>query len=151
MEFIVEIAANSKTGYGNYVFYEAKNHKMRKAFSELFVDVYTEGTTSENAETNERQAQSMLSFLLVAYYQAEGLFDANQLRKLKKTVLRYVGSFKQEETLILALKAFAMLNGADRYDTESVRPYLKTLQEAENGKNQELKGLARKVREQSNL
>jgi len=93
----------------------------------------------------------MLSFLLIAYYQSEGLFDGNQLRRLKKTVLRYVGTFKKEETLILALKAFVMLNGADNYDTESVRPYLKNLQEAENSKNQELKGLARKVREHSKL
>jgi len=144
MEFIVDIASNNKTGYSNYVFYETKNHKMRKAFSELFVDVYTE-------DTNEQQAQSMLSFLLVAYYQSEGLFDANQIRRLKKTVLRYISAFKKEETLILAMKAFVMLNGADKYDTESVRPYLKNLQEAENGKNQELKGLARKIREQSNL
>lgn len=151
MEFIVDIASNNKTGYSNYVFYETKNHKMRKAFSELFVDVYTEGNSFNYPDTNEQQAQSMLSFLLVAYYQSEGLFDANQIRRLKKTVLRYISAFKKEETLILAMKAFVMLNGADKYDTESVRPYLKNLQEAENGKNQELKGLARKIREQSNL
>lgn len=93
----------------------------------------------------------MLSFLLVAYYQSEGLFDANQIRRLKKTVLRYISTFKKDETRILAMKAFIMLNGADKYDTESVRPHLKDLQEAENGKNQELKGLARKIREQASL
>lgn len=145
------MAANKNTGYANYLIYETKNNKMRKAFSELFVEVYTEGTPEIMIETNEKQAQAMLSFLLVAYYESGGLFDANQVRRLRKTVLRYISIFKKEETLILSMKAFVMLHGADPYDKETVRTVLKELQQAENGKNDELRGLARKIREQANL
>jgi len=59
----------------------------------------------------------MLSFLLIAFYESPGLFDANQLRRLKKTVLRYTSTFKGDHTLLLSMKAFIMLSGAEKYDT----------------------------------
>jgi hypothetical protein len=49
------------------------------------------------------------------------------------------------------MKAFVMLNTGDKYDTESVRPYLTALNQIEQSKNEEARGMARKVKELSNL
>lgn len=42
----------------------------------------------------EKQAQAMLNFLLVAYYESPGLFELNQVKHLKKTVLKFIGTYK---------------------------------------------------------
>jgi hypothetical protein len=79
----------------------------------------------------------MLAFLLIAFYESPGLFDNNQLRQLKKTMLKYISTFKSDHTLLLSIKVFIMLNGADKYDAEGIRQYAKDLQNIEkNSKNE---------------
>jgi len=129
LEFLVDIAGNSETGFTPYVVYETKNNPTRKVFAEVFVENYTE-------EVTEKEAQSMLSFLLVAYYESPGLFETNQLKQLKKTVLRYISTFKNDKTLILSMKAFVMLHSANNYDAESVKPILPNLTQIEQSKNE---------------
>lgn len=46
---------------------------------------------------------------------------------MKQNIIKYIGSFKKEETLILAMKTFVILHGADNSDKDSVKSLISNL------------------------
>lgn len=110
------MGSDERTGYRDYVVFNSKSHKMRKAFAELFIGVYTE-------EITHQQATAMVKFLNLIYYESPDLFDANQINLLKNLMIKFVGSFsKDEETVKYAIKDYLMLNGPNGAPKAQVQP-----------------------------
>ncbi len=64
----------------------------------------------------------MLSFLLLVLGESEKIFEKEQIRKLKLTIVNYIVVFKNEQVLLLAYKVLLVLNSMDKYDASALKP-----------------------------
>ena len=64
----------------------------------------------------------MLNFLLLVLDESEKIFDREQVRRLKLTIVNYIVVFKSEHLLLLAYKVLLVLNSMDRYDASALKP-----------------------------
>lgn len=95
----------------------------------------------------------MLKFINAAYYDCPDLFNPNQLNIMKKLMIKFVSTYKDEETLNHAIKNYLMLVGPNNNpDIELVKSVKEILDELEkSAKNLDLRGNARKLREAAKL
>lgn len=91
-EFLVDVAANQATGFSPYVVHQSKHSHYKNIFAEVFVEQYTENPT-------EQEIRSMLGFLYIVYYESIGLFTAEQAKQLKKCLIKFLGTVKNQEIL----------------------------------------------------
>lgn len=90
----------------------------------------------------------MLGFLYIVYYESISLFTAEQAELIKKCLIKFLGTVKNEQILAQTLKSILIVNNTSKFNNEDLKKNTNVVRDLErNSKSDDIIGIAKKAKE----
>ena len=121
LDFLVKMASDGKFGYDSSIVVEAKSHKNRGFFADIFVELITDYRDLEKSHL-------LAKFIEVCVFQAPGFFKESHIPIIKNKLIDFMLAVDDEMQLEIILKAIFIVNNIQKYQkNESVKSKLERL------------------------